>query len=65
MMISKFMLNGNIIDFIQSNSVNRLRLVINFPFHLPSCDSSLPHLSLRMLLKVYSTSTMSELFMGG
>jgi len=50
LMISKLMMNGNIVDFIQSNSVNRLRLVINLLFYSANRNSSLPRLSLQMPL---------------
>lgn len=63
-MISKFMVNGNIVDFIQSNSVNRLSLVISLLFYSTNSNSSFSCLSSQMPLKVYSTSTMSGLFMG-
>jgi len=32
-MISELMVNGNIVNFIRLNSVNRLRLVIDVQFH--------------------------------
>lgn len=50
-MISKLMVNGNIVDFIRSNSVNRLRLVINLLFYSTNHNLSLPSLSSQMPLK--------------
>ena len=45
-MISELMANGNIFSFIQSNSVNRLRLVIGLWFSTPprNCNSFSSHL---------------------
>jgi len=64
LMISELMVNGDIVEFIRSNSVNRLRLVTSLLFSSATTQLILPPPSLRMPLKAWSSSTVTGFFTG-